>query len=126
MPIPAAQTGTVIPDPVWRFAAALLLTLLAETAAAGLLGVRDKLDYLLIAGANLITNPIVNVITAVLRLYAAAILIPAVLAMEGLTVYAEYALYCRSLGFRQIPLLRFSLILNVISFALGILWSLLL
>lgn len=125
MTVVKTATGTVISDPAWRFAAALLLTLLAESAAAGLLGVRDKLDYLLIAGANLITNPIVNVVAAAVRIYAGAMLVPAVLALEILTVFAEYALYRRTLRFTRIPLLLFSLILNAVSFAAGILWSVL-
>ena len=114
----------MIPEPVLRLAAALLLTLAAEAAAAGLLGVRDKLDFLLIVAANTITNPLVNVLAAALRPYAAPAVVPGILLLEAAAVFAECALYRKLLAFRRIPPLRFSLILNAASFLLGVLWLL--
>ena len=103
---------------------ALLLTVLFETAAALLLGVRKRQDILTVILINCITNPIINFVMLLVvflfpydshRLLYYALLV----VFELAVVFWEYSFYKKRFAYDKINLLLFSLILNAISVTLG-------
>jgi len=103
-------------------AIALAMTLALEWAFAWLWGVTDKDDYKLIGLANVLTNPAVNLLFAMLvRLWGLPML-PVVAALEIAAVAVEWLCY-HALSDIYRPLL-FSLCANAFSFCAGYLLQL--
>ena len=101
---------------------ALGLTVAVELILAALLGVRGIWDFLLICGANLLTNPPVNLLAELVQTAAPRWTAPAVLLLEAGAVLGEWALYRKLLDRGKLPPLLLSLILNAASFGAGLLW----
>lgn len=99
---------------------ALALTLTVELLLAALLGLRRWTDFALVFAANLLTNPLVNVLAGVARL-AGRLFIPALVLLEIGAVLGEWALYRRLLDCRKLPPFVLSLILNGASVLAGVL-----
>ena len=109
---------------VWQMLQNLLLTVVFETAAALLLGVRKKRDILFVVLINGITNPIINyamlLVTFALPSGSHSAAYYAVLVVfEILVVIWEYKFYQKRLTYNKINLLLFSLVLNGVSVTLG-------
>ena len=101
------------------FLLCLVLTEILELGTAFLLGVRDKYDFAIIALANVLTNPALNVILA---FFASLTPVPIWLpfaVLEILVVLVEGAVYKKYLDFRKVPPYLLSLILNVVSLFIG-------
>ena len=101
------------------FLLCLVLTEILELGTAFLLGVRDKYDFAIIALANVLTNPALNVI---LSFFASLTPVPIWLplaVLEILVVLVEGAVYKKYLDFRKVPPYLLSLILNVVSCFIG-------
>lgn len=104
----------------------LILTLAVELSVAALLRIRQGKQLLLIALANLLTNPAVNYCYYwALRFFTAdniyAILI--LIALEAAAVLIEFLIYRSLLSFDRFGKLKLSLILNGSSFGAGLLVS---
>lgn len=101
----------------------LLLTLAIELLLAAALKVRGAKDVLVIALANILTNPIVNYcyywaiyLFSRHSVYTIAIL----LALEVFAVFAEFLIFRYLLSYDRIGKLKLSLILNGASFLFGV------
>ena len=101
---------------------ALGLTIAAELILAVILGVRGIWDFLLILGANLLTNPIVNLFAATVERGYPRWTVPAVAVLELGALLGEWALYRKLLDYRKLPPFLLSLILNAASLLAGYLW----
>lgn len=100
---------------------ALLLTILIETAAAMILGVRKKEDVITVILAQIVTNPIVvSVSSAVNIFYGIEMRHISLAVLEILAVAAEALIYKKCLTYKKISALPLSLILNGISCLLGL------
>ena len=97
---------------------ALGLTLVLEEGFALLWGVRSKRDLGLVALVNCITNPLVNVLYRLGRLWGWP-RGPVVLALEVAAVLAEWLCYRKTENAVRYPLL-FSLCANAFSFCCGL------
>ncbi len=98
----------------------LALTVLLELGLAMLLGIRQPLDFVNLFLAQVMTNPLVVVLSSL----AYALLprggyIAAVAALEISAFLAEGILYRKVLRCRRIPPFLLSLILNAFSFGIG-------
>ncbi len=99
----------------------LLITELSELAAAALLGVRSRRDFLLVLLVNLATNPSVGILFDGFWLFTGAA--PPwflLLAAELAAVIAEALLYRGRLAYRKLRPIVLSLILNLISYLCGV------
>lgn len=100
------------------------LTLVFESAAAWLLGMRKGKDFLLLLLVNVFTNPLLGLI---LDLYWLRFgVLPGlwlILPLEVLVVAAEGALYRGRLAFRNVNPFVLSLILNGLSYFGGLMIS---
>ena len=103
---------------------ALGLTVGAELILAAVLGVRSFWDFALLFGANLLTNPPVNLLAELVESSVPRWTLPAVVLLEAAAVMTEWALYRRMLDFRRLPPLVLSLILNAASLLAGLVWTL--
>ncbi len=102
----------------------LILTVVIETAAALIMGIRKKKDLFLIFLANCITNPLL-VMLSLLLMYNIGIgpgLFLTYLFLEPAVVYAEYRLFRKYLAARQDPF-RLALVLNLFSVFGGVIWQ---
>ena len=101
----------------------LLLTLVFECALAVLLGMRGK-DLLLVFLVNLVTNPLLSLTVAVLRLHLSVHRTNLViyLLLEPLIILAEAWIYQRCLNQKR-NALQLSLLLNCFAILGGILWN---
>ena len=99
----------------------LLLTLVIELAVSLILGVRDKNDILVIALANIITNPVAVYIYGCISKYSSAIMIMigTVILIETAVVIIEYLIFKRYLSLKRINPFLFSFIINALSFFIG-------
>jgi len=95
----------------------LALTLIVENAAAVILGVRKKKDFLLITLVNIVTNPllvqILNILSLLLKNMPPWYLI---LLLEATVVVVEGLLYRNRLNYKKINPFIFSFILNLLSY----------
>ncbi len=100
---------------------ALLLTELTEYLVL-LLWLDDKRAVPTVLICNLITNPVANGIMIALGSFCTniAILIVAMLTIEGLTVLVEYFIISAKLKYPAKKCLKYSLVLNLSSFLFGI------
>ncbi len=100
----------------------LFLTILLETAAAYLLGIRNRKDILLVILLNILTNPIL-VLFSLFLMYHLGVKTGCLLTyvlLEPLVIFSECYFYRKYLISRKNPLLL-SLILNLISIIGGLL-----
>ena len=96
----------------------LLLTPVLELFAAAVLGIRGRRDILLIAGANILTNPPVAMAACLL---GEAVRLPKIiihLPFEAFAVIVEWLIY-RKFGERITEPLAFALLSNVFSYFMG-------
>ena len=113
----------MIPNEILRLIWALLMTVVIETAAALIIGVRDRYDFWLIVAVNMITNPTINVVAAAVNSAAHRFQPYAVAALEIAVVFAEAAVFKNRLAYKKMRPLLFSLILNAVSFSTGLILS---
>ena len=104
----------------------LLLTLAIELLVAVAVKVRSAKDLLIIALANILTNPIVNYCYYwAIYLFSAhsitTILI--LLALEAFAVVTEFLIFKYLLSYDRIGKLKLSLLLNGVSFLTGVVLS---
>ncbi|HBM80820.1 MAG TPA: hypothetical protein DD426_08285 [Clostridiaceae bacterium] len=105
-----------------NFLLALLLTIMIESIVAFFLGYRDKRLYITLILANIITNPALNYILALIyymgmyRLYK-----PAEIFLEIAAVIIEWRLFVYALDRNSKSMLKLSLAINVSSFLAGLL-----
>lgn len=99
-------------------AVSLVLTLALELAFALLWGVRRG-DLLLVALANVLTNPVVVLCHALAALWLPAFLIPVTLALEVGAVLVEGWLFAQRSDIRSSW--AFALCANLFSFVIGLL-----
>lgn len=101
---------------------ALLLTIIIESLAAFLLGYRDKTLYITLALINIITNPLLNYILALVyylglySLYGFAEIF-----LEAAVVIIEWRLLIYALGRESKSMFKLSLIMNISSYLTGLL-----
>ena len=103
---------------------ALVCTLVLETGMAWGLGVRGQKDLGIVLLANLLTNPVVSVLPTAAAFYLgykAFGLVTA--AAEAGAVLTEGLVYGKLLSFRRIHPMLLSFILNISSYAAGMLYS---
>lgn len=100
----------------------LALTIVIELIISLLLGVRDKKDILNIILVNVITNPVVVMSQVLLYLrFGYKIEIIGVIVLEVLVVIVEGLIYRKVLNYKRINPLLLALILNALSFLIGVL-----
>ena len=118
------SSSTALTDVLGAMLVALACTLALETGCAAALGVRSGGDFLTIALANLLTNPVVSVLPTFFAFhFAIGLLLPVTLLAETGAVVAEWLVYRRMLSFRRVPPFLLSLILNAVSYLTGVLVS---
>ena len=104
----------------------LLLTLAVELILALALKVRSKKDLLVIALANLLTNPLVNYCYDWAVYLFTARSVYTILILAGLELFAvltEFLIYKLLLSYDRIGKLKLSFLLNGASFLAGLLLS---
>ena len=99
----------------------LILTILIESAAAAIIGVRKKHDYLNIILVNVITNPVLVALTSLAGyFYGYASYLALVIAGETGVFITEGLIYRKTLAYRKINPFLVSLILNGVSYLSGL------
>lgn len=99
----------------------LVSTILIEFISAYILKIRDKKDYLNIFLVNVITNPIVVLFPYVIYLYLGVIYrFILIIILEILAVLVEGLFYKKYLKFNEINYFKLSLILNLVSYGVGV------
>lgn len=103
---------------------ALIGTVLIEGFSAFLLGIRDPGDLVNISLANLMTNPFLVMFSFLMKArYGNKVYYPVLFIMEVLAVICEAYIYQRYLKSRKWNPFLLSLILNVLSFSAGLLFT---
>ena len=98
----------------------LFLTILLETGAAFVIGIREWKDLLIVSLAQVVTNPLLVLISLAANLmFGLRGRTVSLLLLEPCAVAAEWLLYRRSLRYSRIRPFLLSLLLNGISFAAG-------
>ncbi len=101
----------------------LALTVIFEIIAAFFLKIRRPRDYLLIVLVNIVTNPLLNLVIAFLLLWKInpwIILVITYVLLEPLVIFIECVYYRKWLS-DGAHALRYSIILNLVSVAGGLL-----
>ena len=99
----------------------LSLTILIELIIAIIFGVRDKKDIYLVILAQILTNPVVVLITIFTGLNCSyTVYLVSIAIMELLAIIVEGLLYKMYLKKQTINPFAFALILNMISFISGL------
>lgn len=103
----------------------LALTVLIETSVAVLLGIRKPKQLVLVALANIVTNPLLHLLAgAVYRTFGAQAMRAVIyIVLEPLVILAEGWIYQKRLGISH-PY-RVSVIMNMVTIAGGVIWTLL-
>ena len=101
------------------FALCFLLTVILEELTALALGVRAKMDFLMIFMVNLLTNPAAVFLNMVLYTYTPIPWALYIAALEIIVVFVEGRIYKSILEFKKFSPYLVSLILNVVSFTIG-------
>lgn len=102
----------------------LILTIVIELFISLLLGVRKKIDIINIIFINCITNIILNYLINIISyfLYPNMFMIYFILViLELIIIIVEYIFYKRNLEYNKINPLILSIILNTLSFGIGLL-----
>ena len=103
-------------------AVCLLLTLLIESAAAAVIGIRKKRDFINVALVNIITNPVLVALTgAVSFFYGYEIYVIFAVIGEISVLVTEGLIYRKVLIYRKLNPFLVSLILNGASYLTGLL-----
>ena len=98
---------------------ALILTLIIECITAWCLGIRSKQDQLVVALANLMTNPVVVAIGAAAAFFIGhGIVLPITIVMEIAVVLIEGVIYSNKLATAKNPY-ALSLLCNMASYGIG-------
>ena len=101
----------------------LIFTCILEVIGAYFLGYRHYRDDLLVILANIITNPFLNAVIALLyEEIPVSMHIPGWILLEILVIVCEYLIYKKYLGDHP---LRTSVILNLLSIGGGLVWQML-
>ena len=104
----------------YYMARAAILTVIIETCASFIIGIRNKKDVLNVVLANIMTNPILNAITIFLNFYFGIFTRNiGIVVLEILAVITEGFIYKRYLNFKKINPYLLSLILNIFSYLFG-------
>lgn len=101
------------------FGVSFALTLAIELAVALACGVRNRRDLLLVALANLVTNPMAVYIYILICLFAPVWRTVGLAALEVAAFAAEGLIYRRYIRFHRINPWLLSLLLNAASFSAG-------
>ena len=102
---------------------ALTGTVLIEVLFALLLGVRTTRDIMNIILVNIMTNPFLVIFSFMIKAkYGNHVYYPVLLFMEVLAVLSEGYIYSRYLEYKRIRPYFFSLILNLLSYTVGLLF----
>lgn len=105
----------------------LLITILIECMVVFLLGYRERLIYVVVVLANMITNPLLNyLLILVSSLGYAGIYNYIILPLELIVIFSEWRVFCYILKAEQTKLFILSVSVNTVSYLLGLLvmWSL--
>ena len=98
----------------------LITTIACETLVAFSMKVRDKMDFINIVLANILTNPLVVTIPFYFNIrYSVLYRNVTLLVLEILTLFVEGKIYKKYLFYKKINPYLFSLILNVSSYTIG-------
>lgn len=108
-----------LPDILLTFALCLGFTVILEELTALILGVRRKYDLLMILLVNIITNPPAVLLNMGFASFTALPEFLYVAVLEILVVVVEWLFFKRMLDKQKVPLFLMSLILNLVSFAVG-------
>lgn len=104
----------------------LILAVFIELLISILIGIRKRNDVITIIAVNTLTNPIVVFTANILNNYEILLLYwPIVIFMELIVILIEGKLYDRTLNFKKISGLKLSFINNIISFGIGLIFSIL-
>lgn len=99
----------------------LILTILIESSAAAIAGVREKYDYIIIALVNVITNPVLVALTSLSGyFYGHESYFAFAVTGEIGAFITEGIIYKKSLSFKKINPFLLSLILNGASYLSGL------
>ena len=102
----------------------LTLTILIEVSLAFILGVRKKRDFLNIILVNIMTNPIVVTLPILLYiLFNYSVYRYSIYILEVLAVILEGLVYLKILKYRKLNPFALSLILNAVSFGIGLIFN---
>ncbi len=97
-------------------------TVLIEVLFALLLGVRNNTDIVNIVLANIMTNPFLVIFSFMIKArYGNQVYYPVLFLMESLAVLSEGYIYSKYLEYKRIRPFLFSLILNFLSYSIGLL-----
>ncbi len=101
----------------------LVLTIIIEVSFSLILGIRNRKDIYSIIFINCITNIIINYIMNTIKYFIYSnIIIYIILAIfEVIVVLVEYKFYKRNLEYKKLNPLILSIILNTLSFSIGLL-----
>ncbi len=100
----------------------LLSTVLVEVIASLIMKVRDKKDILNIALANVLTNPIVVVSSTLVNIFwGSKARLLSLIFLESLAILIEGYIYKKNLNYRRINPYILSIILNIMSYSVGLL-----
>ena len=99
---------------------ALLLTIIIETSLAIILKIRNKKDLLNIVLINIITNLSLNIFILLSNIIFKRLIINIII-LEIIVVLIEALFYKKKLAYKKINPFILSLLLNVISYSIGLL-----
>ena len=100
----------------------LIGTVIIEVVFALLLGVRDKKDIMNIILANIMTNPFLVIFSFMIKAkHGDQVYYPVLFFMEILAVLSEGYIYRKYLEYKRIRPFLLSLILNLLSYTIGLL-----
>ena len=102
----------------------LIGTIIIELFFAFVLGVRDKNDFLNIILSNIMTNPLLVIFTLLIKArYGNSIYYLVLFIMEIVAVLIEERVYDKYLNYKKIRAYKLSLILNLSSFLIGLVFN---
>jgi len=105
------------------FVLPLAATILIEGSAAYAIGFRERQFVLVMILVNLITNPFMNFIVVLLAyLQMSSYLYWIILPLELVLIPVEYSLLSYAIPQRKKELLRLSAVMNLTSFAVGLIF----
>lgn len=111
-------------DIIFRMFINLVLTILIELEIGFILGIRKRNDINNVIYINCITNIVLNyIINICLFIFYKNILVVYIIIgiLEILVIYVEFIYYKNNLKFNKIKPLLLSIILNTLSFTIGLL-----
>jgi len=106
-------------DLIYHLLISLILTILIETTAAFVTGIRDRSGLLLVVLVNVLTNPVVVLSYYIGRIFIVRNLWCLVLILEGAAIITEGYCYQRYLERCRHPWI-FSVGLNMVSYLIGL------